>query len=117
MLGQSVHLLNRIYLEIIFEFGGFHGLEDGCVGAVEADLVVEVGGGEGEEEAGPVDQDGPGPGLEGDHLSHLVGPLERREIIPGNILIRPVVHLHVFPPSFLVHCTNLLLCPAWSGGE
>ena len=32
---------------------------------------------------------------------------------------RPAVHLLVLPPSFLVHCTNLLLClcPGWAGGE
>lgn len=63
--------------------GGLHGLEDGGVGAVEADLVVEVGGGEGEEEAGPVDQDRRRTRLEGDHLRDLVGPLERREIVAG----------------------------------
>ena len=71
----------------MFELLRLHGLEDGGVGAVEADLVVEVGGGEGEEEAGPVDQDGPRPGLEGDHLRDLVGPLERRHIVPASIEI------------------------------
>ena len=71
-------------LEVIFEFSRFHGLEDGGVGAIEADLVVEVGGGEGEEEAGPVDQDGPSPGLEGDRLRDLVGPLKRRHIVPAS---------------------------------
>ena len=68
----------------------FHGLEDGGVGAVEADLVVEVGGGEGEEEARPVDQDGPRPRLEGDHLRDLVGPLERRHIVPASIAIQGI---------------------------
>ena len=68
-------------LEVIFEVDGFHGLEDGGVGAVEADLVVEVGRGEGEDEAGPVDQDRHCPRLKGDHLRDLVRPLEGGKVV------------------------------------
>ena len=38
----------------------------------ETELVVQPGGDEGQEETGPVDEDGDSPGLEGNQLAKMI---------------------------------------------